>query len=373
MGSGPAAYTTVGATYQPPQSACVNQNNRWFKFTATDTYIKATVYGGTISFIQYNLFSADYTSVGCGTGTAGLSDYTFERTDLVIGQVYYLSIASDNNGRGSFGIRISTVKDYNYIEGAITIQHRNGWNSGPEAYTTVGATYQPPQSGCSNLNNRWFKFTATDPYLKMTVYGGSITYIQYNLFSGNNYTPLACGQATFGLSSYTFENTNLIIGTTYYLSIASGNTGRGSFGISMQSGAIPDYWTLTESVLHPTETTNSLAVGTSTVPEGFRVAIQGKVLAEGVKVQLKNKWPDYVFEEDYLLLPLSELKKFIEENKHLPGIPPASEMEKEGIDVEQVNIQLLKKIEELTLHIIEQNARIESLERKMAENESGQH
>lgn len=127
--SGPAAYTTVGATYEPPQSTCVNLPNRWFKFTATDSYIKLTVYGGTIAFIQHNLFSGNsYTLVGCGQATAGLSTYSFERTDLIPGTQYYLSIASDNNGRGTFGIKVSTVKDYNYIEGAVTIQHQNGWD-----------------------------------------------------------------------------------------------------------------------------------------------------------------------------------------------------------------------------------------------------
>ena len=77
--------------------------------------------------------------------------------------------------------------------------------------------------------------------------------------------------------------------------------------------------------------------------------------------------PDYVFEPDYDLQTLKELAKYIKQNKHLPEVPSANEMEEEGIELSKMNILLLKKIEELTLHLINQEERIEELEKKLEE------
>ena len=62
---------------------------------------------------------------------------------------------------------------------------------------------------------------------------------------------------------------------------------------------------------------------------------------------------DYVFEEEYELMNLEEVKAFIEKNNHLPGIPSAAEMQKQGMSIGEMNTKLLEKIEELTLYMIE--------------------
>jgi len=73
---------------------------------------------------------------------------------------------------------------------------------------------------------------------------------------------------------------------------------------------------------------------------------------------------DYVFEPSYPLAPLSEVDAYVRRNKHLPEVPSASEMESKGVDLAKMNMLLLKKVEELTLHAIEQEKRIQALERK---------
>ena len=71
---------------------------------------------------------------------------------------------------------------------------------------------------------------------------------------------------------------------------------------------------------------------------------------------------DFVFEDDYELRPLHEVEQFINQNKHLPEIPSAKEMESEdGIGLAELNKLLLQKIEELTLYMIEQQKQIEEL------------
>jgi uncharacterized coiled-coil protein SlyX len=71
-----------------------------------------------------------------------------------------------------------------------------------------------------------------------------------------------------------------------------------------------------------------------------------------------GRWPDYVFSKQYKLPSLADVENFINQNSHLPGIPSAAEVEKKGIDVANNQAALLKKIEELTLYIIEQDKTI---------------
>jgi hypothetical protein len=94
----------------------------------------------------------------------------------------------------------------------------------------------------------------------------------------------------------------------------------------------------------------------------FQIDNNGLTHAREIKVDLSTTWPDYVFEKDYKLMPLSEVEKFIKENKHLPEVPSASEVHVDGINLAEMNKILMQKIEELTLHLIEQNKRIEFLE-----------
>ena len=91
----------------------------------------------------------------------------------------------------------------------------------------------------------------------------------------------------------------------------------------------------------------------SSIPAGSLLAVDGKITCEEVLVKLSQNWPDYVFADDYKLPELSDVKSFIQENKHLPGIPKASEMEKNGQNIGEMQRLMLEKIEELTLYIIE--------------------
>lgn len=72
------------------------------------------------------------------------------------------------------------------------------------------------------------------------------------------------------------------------------------------------------------------------------------------------KIPDYVFEKDYKLKSLSETEKFVKLNKHLPEIPNAEQIKNSGMDLVQMNVLLLKKVEELTLHTIELDKKIKN-------------
>ncbi|GGH79770.1 hypothetical protein HNQ91_005009 [Filimonas zeae] len=98
--------------------------------------------------------------------------------------------------------------------------------------------------------------------------------------------------------------------------------------------------------------------------------VNGKIKTRKVTVTQTN-WPDYVFDSSYQLKPLHQVEKFITANKHLPEVPSAATVAKEGIDLGDNQVVLLKKIEELTLYIIQQNKRIESLEQQMQTMKAG--
>lgn len=99
----------------------------------------------------------------------------------------------------------------------------------------------------------------------------------------------------------------------------------------------------------------------NTVSNGYKLAVEGTIGAREVNVNTTT-WSDYVFNTDYKLLPLTEVEKYIAANHHLPEVPSAAEVEEKGINVGEMNALLLKKIEELTLHVIEQEKRIKELE-----------
>jgi len=97
----------------------------------------------------------------------------------------------------------------------------------------------------------------------------------------------------------------------------------------------------------------NVAIGTID-PKGYKLAVAGTIITERIKVKLQSAWPDYVFQPEYKLPSLMELENFIKEHQHLPDVPSAEEVTKEGVDMGEMNKILLQKIEELTLHLIEQ-------------------
>lgn len=103
-------------------------------------------------------------------------------------------------------------------------------------------------------------------------------------------------------------------------------------------------------------------VGIGTTTPDSKLTVKGTIHSQEVKVDMAGAVaPDYVFEKDYPLTSLEELKSYIEQYKHLPEIPTAKEMEEEGIKLKEMNLLLLKKIEEMTMHLIEQNKQLTQL------------
>ena len=100
-------------------------------------------------------------------------------------------------------------------------------------------------------------------------------------------------------------------------------------------------------------------VGIGTTSPNYKLDVCGTMRAKEVRIE--TGWCDYVFADDYQLRSIEEVEAFINENKHLPGIAPASQVEAEGMKVGEMSKAMMEKIEELTLYLIDQNNQIKEL------------
>ncbi len=143
-------------------------------------------------------------------------------------------------------------------------------------------------------------------------------------------------------------------GTGFYLNNSS--------NVDWSSAAIINVNRDNTAALQVTNNGNSMFV-----VRGNGVVNAVKIYSQGFEVRtdaLNVTYPDYVFNADYKMMNLSELKTFIEKNKHLPNIPTAADVQK-GYDLVQMDAQLLKKIEELTIYVIKLNDENEALRQEV--------
>jgi hypothetical protein len=103
----------------------------------------------------------------------------------------------------------------------------------------------------------------------------------------------------------------------------------------------------------------TIGIGTKDT-KGYALAVNGTAIFTKVKVKPIGTWPDYVFRKDFHLPGLPELERYVREHQHLPGIASEEEVKAGGIDVSEQEAALLKKVEELTLYLIEQNKKLET-------------
>ena len=107
----------------------------------------------------------------------------------------------------------------------------------------------------------------------------------------------------------------------------------------------------------------NVGIGTMTT-NGYKLAVNGTIGAREVNVN-SSTWSDYVFAADYKLPSLESIERYIQQHQRLPEVPSAKEVEENGVKVGEMSALLLKKIEELTLHLIEKNKEIDALQEEM--------
>ncbi len=197
---------------------------------------------------------------------------------------------------------------------------------------SIDGSYVSPQT---DTRTWWERDPTSDVQSWGTAANTYLTIKQGNLGLGTT-TPVAKLDVTVASSNFT-NNIKFGDATPGYLTA-------GTVGIFLSNNVGTPVFT----VLH----TGNVGIG-QTNPQN-KLDVNGTIHSKAVTIDL-NGWSDYVFKKDYQLRPLSEVKDYIDQNQHLPEIPSEQEMIKKGLDVGEMNKLLMKKVEELTLYLIEKD------------------
>ena len=185
----------------------------------------------------------------------------------------------------------------------------------------------------------------------------------------------ADGYASTALGSYVYASgkNSMILGTGDVPNLSSlTNKIDNSLMIGFGSVKLPSVF------VGPADPKNEKAqfgfVGIGTTTPKYELSVNGTIVAKSAVLveNLPGEWPDYVFKKDYSLMPLGEVEKFIESNHHLPGVPSQEEIKKEGLNLGEMEMIMMKKIEELTLHMIQmqkENAALKSMVKELQTKE----
>jgi len=313
-----------------------------------------------------NATYTDYLPLTGGTLTGSLIGTDASFSSYISAQAVYISNASLVEGSTYFDIDVlggkklrlnnsgnPVVIPSSYIVIGTTGNHSN------ESLQVTGASYfNGAATFTSSVSGSAASFTigtfssyisATTGYFGNAALTDGATYFDIDVTGGrklrlnNSGNPLIMGTNSYVLIGSTSNHTGeelQVTGTSYFNGTASftGATFSGNVGIGT----------------------------TTTLSEKF--SVNGNIKAQKLIVT-QTGWSDYVFNKDYKLKSLQNLEAYINQNKHLPEIPTAKEVEGKGISVGDNQVLLLKKIEELTLYLIDQNKRIEMLEKKFKEPE----
>lgn len=199
----------------------------------------------------------------------------------------------------------------------------------------------------------------------------------------NNFTPPAnglhvAGMTSIGTTTAAAELTiNNLAGNTHpHIDILKDNVKLGHLG-TIQNAQVDLQLATTNNqgrVLLSTEGTpvgvmvhtnaNAVSIGTFSKAAGYQLSVSGDIMCYDMTMAFINSWPDYVFEKNYRLMPLGEVRKFTETYKHLPHVPSAAEIERTGVKMKDMTKTFLEKIEELTLYIFQLQEQIDELKKK---------
>ncbi|QJW92296.1 bZIP transcription factor [Spirosoma taeanense] len=230
-------------------------------------------------------------------------------------------------------------------------------NNGGQTNTFVGFR---ADAGATNLVNA----AAIGADAKVTISNALVLGNNVNVGIGNTApkAKLEITTGTGGSSGLRFTNltaANTATGSaSKFLTVDNaGNVILSTYSASAREAAVESLWKKTETGVLQTAQTGAVVIGKDlrSTPAGYQLYVADGILTEKVKVAVKNSadWSDYVFADNYKLRPLSEVERFVKENKHLPGVPSANDVVEQGIDVGKMDAKLLEKVEELTLYMIQ--------------------
>jgi hypothetical protein len=263
-------------------------------------------------------------------GMLRFGDYT-QTTDYQKGAIIYESVAG--SARGKFHIALENT----------------------DGSSSVGLS----DAKLTVLSNGNVGIGTTEPLVKTEIDGVGTTQISMLRLNAFGTPTVGSGGAIeFGSSvNSTYSYPVAKIGS--YLTGGGGGVESGDMTFStVYTGAMTESMRLTAA--------GNLGIGT-TDTKGYKLAVNGSAIVTSMTVKLYANWPDYVFKSEYKLPKLSEVKNYIDQNHHLPDMPSEQEVKDNGINLGEIVKIQTKKIEELTLYLIEQQKQMDDLKSQVAE------
>jgi hypothetical protein len=277
----------------------------------------------------YSKSGSDYVRIEISNNGVYWSNYTVSATDRSNFAAYYNGW-SYNEGEmpaaTTSQITVVNAQPNVSVDGKLTVGGEPNVAPGKITSLITDGALQPNNLGLITKSQFW---AASDGYMN------SLPQIAFGYGSGT-YVPAAIGMVTTNTTAYT--NGALVFATR--------NTTDDAQPLERMRITSAGY----------------IGIGTSTPKEMF--SVNGNIRTKKLIVT-QTGWPDYVFEPGYPLKSLSSIESYIKQNKHLPGIPSAKEVEENGNIIGDTQTLLLKKIEELTLHLIGLNRKNEQLAKRV--------
>jgi len=352
--------------------------------------------GGNTNYTN-QLFLASGGNVGMGTASPS-SKVAIAGGDLQVenGQGRFKGWYNAGSGRAvEVGISSSVGYIYNYdrtafSEGDLQI---GGVTAGG---MTVKATTGNVGIGTTSPSYKFQVNTGTNQNIQVRPYtfGSSGIFINAANDANTVSIPLEFGASSFSFNignvgiGTTSPNANLSFGSLTNIADPTIATGAGTI-IALNDNAVNAYgigvsalrnskydmwyqtgasngggyrWYIGTSEMMTMDYQGNIGIGTTSIPSAYKLAVNGAAIATSMTVKLYADWPDYVFKKNYHLLALSEVKTYIDKNQHLPNMPSEAEVAKNGINLGEIVKVQTKKIEELTLYLIEKDKQVGQLQ-----------
>jgi hypothetical protein len=278
-------------------------------------------------------YNGGFVGIGTTTPTAPLHVSTSE---TIMSQF-------QNPGKGNSWISVMNGTGYMNLGVGASTPHPYVWSSTNSFF--IGSDGAPTLF-VAGMGNGSVGIGTTNPLTKLDI--NTTQSLDGFRITHNNDGFVTLRSTSLGQSAYNNITQTADAGIIYGSN--SAGVGAGNFGFVIAP------WANAESGMRIDKDGN-VGIATSNTL-GYRLAVNGNAVFVKVVVKQKQNWPDYVFANNYDLRPLSEVEQYIQQNHHLPEVPSAEEVKKDGLDLGNNQAALLKKIEELTLYVIEQNKKL---------------
>jgi hypothetical protein len=364
----PVAVYIGGDTYTPPQAfkGTIDEVGIWKRVLSfsevTQLYnsgngLPYSSFGGTIAVTGVTVAPTSATvSVGGTTQLTATITPSNSTNQAVTWSTSNSSVATVNTSGLVTGVAAGTA--------TITVTTSDG---GKTATSTITVTSSPiavtgvavAPTSASIIAGNTTQLTATVSPSNAT--NKTVTWSTNNasaatVNSSGLVTGVAAGTATI---TVTTQDGNKTATCTITVTASTGGDNLGNH-TATQSIKLNGFWLGNDGGNEGIRIDNNGNIGIGTSTPTQPLTVRGKILATEVEV-VSSISADYVFEPDYLLMPLTELEKYLKQNKHLPDFPSAADFTKQGQNLGKTDDLLLRKIEELTLYIIKQQKEIEHL------------